>query len=223
MEAHVWLVDLDADDLDKAESARLLSADEHDRAWRFTFALDRQRYIASHAALRSVLGSYLHLAPERLQFVRDRAGKPELMPCGARSSVQFNLSHSDGMALIAVTRGRQIGVDVERVRDDFGYVDVARWFFSRAEMAALMALPFNVRRHSFYQCWTAKEALAKARGTGLDGTRNDIDIVWTDTDGLRITSTSPHWRVAALHAGQGYVAAVALQRTGREVRRCFSP
>lgn len=211
MDANVWLVNLDAPDVDEAWCTRMLSPEERDRANRFGFARDRRRYIVSHAALRSVLASRLAVPPEQLEFCRRPGGKPALMPSPDGPSVEFNLSHSDGMALIAVARKRQIGIDLERVRNDVPFAELAERFFSARETAALTALPSRLQGLAFYQCWTAKEALSKARGTGLDGTPNDVDIAWTPDDVVRIRPTGQDWTLLPLNAAQGYVGAVAME------------
>jgi 4'-phosphopantetheinyl transferase len=210
MDAHVWLVNLDAPDVDEAWCNRVLSAEERDRAGRFGLPCDRRRYIVSHAALRSVLASQLAVPPEQLEFFRRPGGKPALMPSADGPLAEFNLSHSDGLALIAVTRERQIGVDLERIREDVAFAEVAERFFSAREIAALMALPPRLQRLAFFHCWTAKEALSKARGAGLDGTPSDVDIAWTP-DVVRIRPTSRDWTLLPLNPAQGYVGAVAME------------
>ena len=211
MDAHVWLVSLDAPDVDEAWCNRVLSDEERDRAGRFRFPRDRRRYIVSHAALRSVLASHLARPPEQLEFFRRPGGKPALMPSAAGPLVEFNLSHSDGLALIAVTRERQIGVDLERVREDVAFAEVAARFFSARENAALVALPSRLQRLAFFQCWTAKEALSKARGRGLDGTPSDVDIAWTPDDVVRIRPTGRDLTLLPLNPARGYVGAVAIE------------
>jgi len=211
MDANVWLVNLDAPDVDEAWCNRVLSPEERDRAGRFGFARDRRRYIVSHAALRSVIASHLAVPPEKLEFCRRPGGKPALMPGADGRLVEFNLSHSDGMALIAITRERQIGIDLERVRDDVPFAEVAERFFSARETAALMALPSRLQRLAFFRCWTAKEALSKAWGTGLDGTPSDVDIAWTPDDVVRIRATGRGWTLLPLNPAQGYVGAVAME------------
>src|SRR5438093_11933609 len=119
MEVQVWFVHLDDVSVDEACCYRLLSSDEQNRAGRFAFCDDRRRYIASHAILRSVLASHLLVLPEELQFSKGLNGKPALTTIPGHPRVEFNLSHSEGMALIAVARERQVGVDVEWIRHDF--------------------------------------------------------------------------------------------------------
>src|SRR5262245_2548692 len=219
MEVQVWCAHLD-EVSDEACGYRLLSSEEKNRAGRFVFRDDRRRYIVSHAILRSVLASHLLVLPEELQFSRGPNGKPALMTIPGHPRVEFNLSHSEGMALIAVARERQVGVDVERLRHAFPFVDVARRFFSAEQAAKLMAQPSRSQRLAFYQCWAAKEALAKAKGTGLDGKPNDIEIIRAGYDSVRVKSTMPGWMLAELRPGHGYVGAVAIEAEECEVR-CF--
>lgn len=220
MDVQAWFAHLDDVSVDEACCYRLLSSEEQNRAGRFAFCDDRRRYIVSHAALRSVLASHLLVLPEELQFSIGLNGKPSLTAMPGHPRIEFNLSHSQGMAAIAVARERRIGVDVEWVRHDFPFADVARQFFSAEEIVGLIALPTRLQRLAFYQCWTAKEALAKATGTGLDGQLNLTEIVRTRGDIVRIKSTMPGWNLSELQPGRGYVGAMAIEGEECEVR-CF--
>src|SRR5262245_3993505 len=200
---YVWLAHLDDPTVDVAWCCRVLSTAERDRASRFAFVEHRRRYVVSHAALRSVLASYLRVPPEDLQLSKRLDGKPVLTP----PCVQFNLSHSNGVALIAVARTRQVGVDVERVSQDVPVLDLARRFLSAEAVAVLAALPTSLRRLAFFKCWTAGEAFAKARGTGLDEEANGFEIVPTQ-DGVRVVGTASNWSLSELQLPDGYVGAV---------------
>jgi 4'-phosphopantetheinyl transferase len=160
-EVHVWRVDLDAPGAD-GETASL-SADEHARAARFHFARDRERFLRGHTALRRLLAGYAGREPGALIFTQGAQGKPSLPGTG----LEFNLSHSDGCGVLAVTRGRRVGVDVERIQPDRATLAVARRFFAPAEAAAVAAAAPAERALTFFRCWTRKEAYVKARGEGL--------------------------------------------------------
>ena len=211
-DVYVWLAHLDDPSVDVAWCCRVLSAAERDRASRFAFVEDRRRYVVSHAALRSVLASSLQVAPEDLQFSTRLDGKPMLTPLPSGSCVQFNLSHSNGVALIAVARTRQIGVDVERVTQDVPVLELARRFLSAKAVAVLAALPTSLRRLAFFKCWTAGEAFAKARGTGLDEEANGFEIVLTE-DGVRVVGPAANWSLSELQPRDGYVGAVVVEGT----------
>ena len=143
------------DHLDEAERAR---------AARFHFERDRHRFLASHTALRELLGRHLGLPPASLRFLQGRYDKPRLdLP----AAPAFNMSHSGRWALIAIGGERPIGVDIEDPREMGDLMPLAERNFSAAEYQALAALPEAERHSAFLRCWTRKEACLKAVGSGL--------------------------------------------------------
>ena len=128
-EVHIWLVQA-KDEKISLDFEGLLSSAERERASRFKFETDRRRYIVAHAALRSILSNYVNSAAQELQFDSGPYNKPKLAPIHAKKKFEFNLSHSHEVALIGVTRGREIGVDVEWVKEDFAFGEVAGRFFT---------------------------------------------------------------------------------------------
>jgi 4'-phosphopantetheinyl transferase len=170
-EVHVWKVDLSA----LVPDVRVLSRDEHERAARFHFERDRQHFKVSRSALRIVLGHYLNLPPQSLDFAQTEYGKPFLTNPEA-AGVLFNLSHSGEIAVIAVARDREVGVDVEFMRTDVATNEVAEHFFSVAEIYTLSGLEPHVRTQAFFNCWTRKEAYVKARGEGLSMPLDVFDV-----------------------------------------------
>ena len=213
---HVWLVRVDDERFCAACGAGLLGPDEKDRASRFKFPRDRTRYVVSHAALRSILGSYLRIAPEELRFSLGQNGKPKLQ---AKEAIPFNLSHSNAIALIAVARERQLGVDVEWMKEDFPFTEVAQRFFTLREVAALTTVPTGLQSEAFYKCWTSKEAFLKAKGTGLNGELDEVQIGLTPEKRVRIGATVPNWSLYELHPGVGYTGALVVEGLGYEIQR----
>jgi 4'-phosphopantetheinyl transferase len=165
-DVHVWRVSLDPQEKCRAELSRLLSPDEEARARRSYFPRDRDRFVVCRGVLRLLLGKYLALDPQRLCFVCGANGKPALEE-GTADGLRFNVAHSEGLALIAVTRGREVGVDLERVRPEMATEEIAVRFFVPREVRALRALPQRLRPAAFFRCWTRKEAYIKATGAGL--------------------------------------------------------
>jgi 4'-phosphopantetheinyl transferase len=209
-EIHVWRVDYRrVEPLDRA--ARALSQSERDRAARFHREADRRRYVAAHAALRDVLGRCLALAPERLVFELGEHGKPFLRDA---PSLQFNLSDTDGLALIAVAGDRPLGVDVERHRDDPTLLDVADKFFSPGEVHALRGVDPEGRLGAFFRIWTRKEAFIKAIGEGLARDLDSFDVSLDPGGGACLLATRPDpeearlWALFDLDAGPGLSAAL---------------
>ena len=219
-EAHVWhtdLVNLGAVD---RNWAHLLSTEEQQRASRFRFSRDRERFAAARAWLRVLLGSYLNVAPGTLNFSYTEHGKPSLNGLHAPEDLHFNISHSDQVVLFGVTLGHAIGVDVERVRYDFEVVSIARRFFSTAEQKAFSALPGTQHHHAFFDCWTRKEAYVKAVGEGLSHPLHQFDVSLSPGTSTGLLSTRPdpdevkHWTLAAVDIDPGYSAAVAVRAAG---------
>jgi 4'-phosphopantetheinyl transferase len=165
-EIHLWRAPLDISPEKLRGLEIFLQPDERERAARFRFPQHRERFTAARGILRAILGLHLGCAPENLRFIYGEHGKPALAePAGA--GVEFNLSHSAGLAIYAVARGRRVGVDVERVKSEGSWLQIAEQYFTAAEAAELAALPGEAMRNRFFQMWSAKEARLKALGLGL--------------------------------------------------------
>jgi 4'-phosphopantetheinyl transferase len=167
-DVHVWAFILRESNAIVEAWRELLSDDERLRADRFVRRRDRARWIVAHGVLRHALGRYCGVDPRAIAFVHGVAGKPSLAQAGAHAvTTTFNLAHSHDRALLAVSRDREIGVDLEQVRDDFDPLPIAREFFFGTELAAIQAAAPELRREAFFRHWTAKEAVLKAHGAGL--------------------------------------------------------
>jgi 4'-phosphopantetheinyl transferase len=164
---HVWCLALDLPLEQVQELRATLSADEFQRAERYHFDRHRRRFIACRGQVRRILAGYLGARPADLRFRYGPRGKPSLEAPWSESELQFNVSNSDDVALLAVARNRQLGVDVEHVREPRDFESLAAQFFAGSEVAQLRALPEDERREAFFHCWTRKEAVLKAVGTGL--------------------------------------------------------
>ena len=208
-EVHIWLVQTNGESISLGDFKDLLSSVEQDRASKFKFETDRRRYITAHAALRSILSSYVNSPARELQFASGPYGKPKLAPIHDKKKIAFSLSHSHEVALIAITQGREIGVDVEWVRENFAFDEVAQRFFTAREVAALHALPLHLQREAFYKCWTSKEAFLKAKGTGLSGQLDEVEMGLTD-HGVCVKGTVPNLSLVELTVDGGYVAALVV-------------
>ena len=217
-QVHIWLVHTRGESISPGDFKDLLSSVEQDRASKFKFETDRRRYTTAHAALRSILSIYVNSSARELQFISGPYGKPKLAAIHDKKKIEFNLSHSHEVALIAVTQGREVGVDVERVREDFAFDEVAQRFFTTREVAALHDLPIHLQRETFYKCWTSKEAFLKAKGTGLSGRLDEVEIVLTDHV-VRVKGTIPNFSLIDLTVDGGYVAALVVD--GAEPRLTY--
>src|SRR5690348_936016 len=141
----VWETWLDQPPSEVKRLSELLSDDERLRANRFYFPKDQEHYIVGRGTLRSILGGCLSVDPRLLCFRYSAYGKPYLTDEFGGQTIRFNLSHSDGRALFAVTENCEVGVDVERIKADFATLEIAEKFFSPAEVAQLRRLPAELR------------------------------------------------------------------------------
>ncbi len=178
----LWQVDLEAPLA--AGAASMLSPDEQARASRFKFERDRDRFVAAHLALRQVLALHVGVAMQRLEFNTGAWGKPALAD---HPALPFNLSHSGGIALIAVGTANPIGVDVELERPIPDWDALASDYFAPAERTALAALRANARDRAFLTCWTRKEACLKAIGLGLNVAPRSVEVgIWPIAASVRV-------------------------------------
>lgn len=217
--ADVWLISLAGLDASAERFVEILSDDERRRAARFKFDRHRQLYVAAHGAMHLILSRYLSIEPAALAFVKGSNGKPVLAPDFAASGLRFNLSHSHEAALLGVVRGREIGVDIEWVKEGYGYDAVARRFFTTKEVSQLCALPPALQRRAFFKCWTSKEAFLKAKGTGLSGKLDEVEILLGADQRLRIGASVPGWTLDELNPGNGYEAAMVVEGGSLPVNR----
>ena len=214
-DVHVWRTGLDQPAAAVALLAESLSGDERDRAARFHFERDRRRFTVARGELRALLGAYLAVPAATIAFDYGSHGKPRLAGALAAGDLRFNVSHSAGVALYAVARGREVGVDVEGHREDFATAEIAERFFSPAERAALAALPPERRCDAFFACWSRKEAYIKARGLGLSLPLDAFDVSLTPgaPAALLATRDDPaerdRWTLRALDPGPGLAGAIA--------------
>ena len=216
----VWLIPLTPPDLTEGSFADFLSPDERERAARFIFDKDRWPYVVAHTGLRSILSCYLKTAPADLQFVTGVNGKPSLALEFAGSSLRFNLSHSHEMALLGVAQGHEIGVDIEWIKENYGFHEVAEHFFTAKEVTQLCALPVELQRQAFFKCWTSKEAFLKAKGTGLSGNLDEVEITLAKNQQVRIHASVPGWTLTELNPGGTYEAALVVEGGGLPVN-CY--
>jgi 4'-phosphopantetheinyl transferase len=216
-EVQLWRVDLEAIRADESRWQKLLSADESARAARFHFSRDRQRYVASRGVLRTILASYLGTDAGSLSFSYSKKEKPSLGPAHGGSEVTFNIAHSGGIALLAFTRRRELGVDVEQVRRGSDLEAIARRYFSTHEQNQLEAVSPEEKDSAFFRCWTRKEAYIKATGDGLSLplSQFDVSIEAGETNALVATrpdaSEAQRWLLQEVPAGTGHVAALCVR------------
>ncbi len=165
-EVHLWLAPLAVEPDELARFEELLSHDEGARAGRLLDRENRNRLIAGRGLLRTILGRYLEKPPAEIRFAYGEQGKPSLAGEG-HHGLAFNLSHGGELLLLAVARHREVGVDLEQMRDDLPFREMAARYFASPERAELFALPPQTQLRAFYRCWTRKEAYLKGCGSGF--------------------------------------------------------
>jgi 4'-phosphopantetheinyl transferase len=223
---HIWglLVDLPQDRI--VQLAQRLSGEEIKKSICFRFERDRKRYIARRAFLRMILGFYLDCQPREILFSYGSYGKPMLHDSFSKTSIHFNLSHSNGFALCAVTRDMEIGIDLELIKPLSDMEEIVKHFFSPNEKAAFDSIPASEKLLAFYNCWTRKEAFIKAGGQGLAYALSEFDVSLAPGEPARILGISGNtdpatcWSVVELTPASDYVAAIAYEGKGKKIV-CF--
>lgn len=213
-DVHVWRIALGIGDAMLGRLRETLSEDERRRADRFHFDKDRRHFVAARGALRAILSRYLEIRADAVRFAYSNYGKPHLADT---LPLCFNLTHSHGLALLAVTHGREIGVDVEFLRDNLEGEQLAQRFFSPREVAALRSLPAEQRREAFFHYWTHKEAYTKAIGKGLSLAFDQFDVSLRPGEPAMLWATrhdpteARRWSMHSLTPADGYVGALAVE------------
>lgn len=221
-EVHVWQGALDVGPESLECLAATLSPFEHNRAIRFREAVHRRRFVAGRGMQRDVLARYAGVTPERLTFATGPAGKLSLEP--NPGDVRFNASNAGGLAVVAVTAGLEVGIDIEQLRPIPDALELARRFFSPAEIEALSAMPVLEHDAAFLAAWTRKEAYMKALGGGL-GVGLDSFTVSIGAgeparlldDGLGL-ATADRWSLMSLTCAAGWTGALVVEGPVENVR-----
>lgn len=214
---HLWGVELDGSPHSLQRCAQWLSEDEQHRAARLVREEDRRRYVFAHGGLRSVLSRYLGVSPDVVELYRGETGKPFLTRAlQGEPRLTFNMAHSHGRALIAVSAGQEIGVDLERIRSDVEVVKLSERYFMPSEHAMILQLAQEQRAARFFHYWVAKEAVLKAQGIGLQALSQceivlGADEVSAETRPPLDFPTQDNWKIRFLSCGEGWDAAVAAQ------------
>jgi 4'-phosphopantetheinyl transferase len=216
-EVHIWVIPLDQGLSTGSVPYRYLSTEEVERADRFHFERHRRRFAISHNALREILAAYLGVNPANIEYDASSHGKPWLSGPYADSGIYFNLTHSHELALAAITREGELGVDVEYVKKFRDIDGIANRFFSPVEREAYQELEEDQRPQGFFNCWTRKEAFIKAIGEGLSHPLKQFDVTLTPGERasfLRIGDNpeeASKWTLEGFLPDPEYIGAVALR------------
>jgi 4'-phosphopantetheinyl transferase len=219
-EVVVWRVALETVSV---KDATVLAVDERERAERLKIPAVRLAFIQGRLFLRRMLGRTLGRDPGSLQFASEGNGKPTL----PAAPLAFNLSHSGGVAALAIAKVGPVGIDVEELRGDRDLVGLASRYFAPLEYAALLRLPSAQRTLGFYSCWTRKEAFIKALGEGLSHPLDAFEVSLDPSApaaflsiGGKQADDSP-WRLFSIDFGERYAGALVAPRQVERLS-CFT-
>ncbi len=220
-QVHVWHAHIKAWERVIKPLHDILDGEEQARASRFKFPAPRNQFVISRALLRQTLGCYLGIEGRDVRFSYTANSKPQL---DGNADLQFNLSHTEGVTVLAITSKRRVGVDVERIRENTEPLDLADRFFSRREVEWLRSQPASEHIPSFFNCWTAKESYIKAHGQGLSmslGAFSVLPVAGSNRLQLRVdddSEESDRWEMWRLDLGADIRAAIAVEGTGTRIR-----
>jgi 4'-phosphopantetheinyl transferase len=216
-EIHIWRATIPNQLINIDEHTSILSFEEKERAARFHDQIDASRFIWQHATLRRVLSQYLKLQPQEIMFKYSPLGKPALITALNPHELSFNISHSGQIMLIALTSGRQVGIDVEMARPIDDMNRMVELYFSPSEIEWYMALPESERQLAFFSAWTRKEAFLKAIGEGLQYPPEQVEVSM-DPDAVApslnlLDDSQPDlgYRLLSFQPAEGYIAALAAE------------
>ena len=164
----------------------VLCEQEQLRAQRKKIPAKQFEYILGQAALRSILAQTLSIPCAEVCYARGPKGKPYLGPVHQRQDLQFNISHSGGLLLIALSTAGEVGVDIEAINTTTSMDLVSRRTFSESETKTLFSLPDTLRREQFFQYWTCKEAVVKCTGDGIHSGMNQFTVVFPKSGGAQL-------------------------------------
>jgi 4'-phosphopantetheinyl transferase len=220
-EVHVWAAWLDGD---SSPHENLVSNPEQERAARFHFEHHRRRFINGRGILRLLLGHYLQVELAGVEFAYGGNGKPKLAERFGVSGLQFNLAHSEELALLAVSLGCSIGIDLEKILPLHEAGELVARFFSKRENAVFQKLTEDEQPEAFFNLWTRKEAFLKATGEGIANSLHLVEVSFLPAEKTRLISLPENlgqradWHLYNLQPAEDFAAALAVPREGVEVK-----
>lgn len=219
-ESHIWYFDIENVSKEIEFYTSFLVSDEVAKANKFKFAKDRAVSILARAALRVLSGRYLNKSPKEIKINYGEYGKPYYeFP----TPIDFNLSHSGNYIAIAFARNSKVGVDIEKIKDDFDVVNIAENFFSSDEIQSLKEFSETNRPRAFYRCWTRKESFIKVKGSGLSFPLASFTtsleekypkLLKTEWD----PSEKEEWNLFSFEPSSGYIGALTVDKTIQSVK-----
>ena len=211
---HVWQVNFSKQLDNISFFLNLLSDNEKEKASKFCFKKDQNQFIISRGALRILSAAYLDMNAKEIEFKYGEYGKPEF---DFNSDLKFNVSHSGNLGTIGFVKNFDIGIDVEKIKNDFDVLEIVSNYFSELEIETLKKLPKEMHTEYFYRCWTRKESFIKAKSLGLtfpldsfsvcinsDKKTELLETKWDDTEKHK-------WKLFTFSPQLNYIGAVSIQ------------
>ena len=199
----------------------MLSKEEIERADKFKFLIDKNRFIVSRGILRKLSGHYLNQDPREVGFKYGKYGKPMYRDI---PNLNFNISHSGNMVVLGFVRDNEIGVDVEKIKTDFDVLEIAQNFFSTREVKSLLNIPIENQYRAFYRCWTRKESFIKAKGSGLSFPLHSFAVSLDSDEKAEFLETNwnlnekNNWKLFSFVPSHNYVGALSVQGSEYSVK-----
>ena len=217
---HLWSINA-VENIDLLDSLlNNLSYDEVSRANKFRFEKDRSVYITAKYLLRTLLGQYLNVDPKKIVFEYSEFDRPSYLN---NIALDFNVSHSGNQIIIGFAKNLTIGVDIEKIKNNFDPLELAENFFSKEEIEALSETNESEKFQAFYRCWTRKESFIKAVGEGLSYPLDSFAVTMNDNENakfIKIDNTQEakrNWRLYSFIPAKGYIAAITTDGTPNKI------
>lgn len=215
----IWKIPLNIAISELQSLFNILSQEEQQIALRFKFEKHYRRYVVSHAAMRNILAKQLNISHQKIIFEISGNGKPFIQ----KNPLQFNLSHSEEIAMLAISCHGDVGIDVEYMKDFVDVMGITQRFFHPIELNQLQKIDAEDRLRHFYYCWTAKEAYLKAKGVGIANHLKMFAVDFQDISALKILWAHKEliafndWYIQAFEPQQNYIATVVSATKPKEL------
>jgi 4'-phosphopantetheinyl transferase len=219
-QTHIWFINFDITEEKFNSLNSFLSKDEIIKASKFRFKKDKNCSIISRGALRLLSSKYLNIKPEDIIFKYGKYGKPEY---NIDTELKFNVSHSGNMAILSFVKDFDIGVDIEKIKDDFDVLDIATNYFSELEIEALKKVSKEKQAEHFYRCWTRKESFIKAKSQGLSFPLDSFSVCINSDKETELLETKwdkeekDTWELFTFSPHQNYIGAVSIQGSVKSI------
>jgi 4'-phosphopantetheinyl transferase len=222
--AHVWCADLNKSANEIIELHAVLSEDEKQRAARFHFDKDRNHFVVARGILRQLLSRYIDVEPQKIIFSYSEHGKPFV---DQQYNLQFNVSHSHGIALYAFTREPSVGIDIEYKDRQCDIDSIVERYFSSNEVHIIKNLTGTEKVQAFFNGWARKEAFLKALGQGLSYPLANVEVTLIPDKPARFVALHDEqlnindWCLHALELVPNYAAALVVKGNLQKVEVSF--